>query len=834
MRKVSSTKRIAVGKSQTASSRIELGGKASRSRHIEARTLDLIPIGIAQFDSNDCYLVWNRQYAEMYREIKDTLVVGGRFENTLRAALARGQYPDAVGREEAWLAERLARHARPENVEEQRLPGDRWVRVEERRTPDGGSVGVRIDVTDIKRREASFRLLFEDNPIPMWVFDRDTLQFIAVNDAAISAYGYSREQFLKMSILDIRGAEDREPVKEQVRVPETWREARKGARHVKADGTRIDVDVCVRRLIHNGRNVSFVAAVDVTEQRSAEAKVREAREFLETIIDQIPAGITVKGASDRRYMLVNKSTEVAFKKSRDEIVGKTAIDLFPPATAERIYRQDDIVVAGRGRIHAEEVTVTPHGENKRIIAMRRVAILDAQGEPRYLLSINDDITEKKQAEQQAAFLASHDALTELPNRRAFNETLDDTLKKAAQAGEEFAVLCLDVDRFKEVNDVFGHALGDALLKEVAKRLCEAAEGAFVARMGGDEFTIIAKGDPQPIFTETLAERLLEVFAHDLNIEGQPLRVGLSIGVALYPANGTDVAALVANADAALYRSKAEGRGTVRFFEIEMDQRLRERRVLQHDLRAAIERDELVLHYQPQAITNGAITGFEALIRWNHPTRGAISPATFIPLAEESGLIVPLGERILREACREAASWPTPLNVAVNLSPVQFRHGDLPKLVHEILLETGLAPKRLELEITEGVLIDDFERTVSVLRRLKALGVKIAMDDFGTGYSSLSYLQAFPFDKIKIDREFISNIDRNPQSAAIIRAVIGIGHGLSLPIVAEGVETREQLAFLSNEACDQIQGYYLGRPGPISDYNTEVGWPSARASAAGTV
>src|SRR5262249_20479975 len=261
---------------------------------------------------------------------------------------------------------------------------------------------------------------------------------------------------------------------------------------------------------------------------------------------------------------------------------------------------------------------------------------------------------------------------------------------------------------------------------------------------------------------------------------------------------------------------------IRFFEADMDKRLRERRALQHDLRSAIERGQMSLHYQPQVRMDGSVIGFEALVRWEHPARGNVPPGTFIPLAEETGAIVAMGQWILREACREAVSWPRPLQIAVNLSPVQFRHGDLPGLVHAVLLETGLAPDRLELEITEGVLIGDFSRAVSILRRLKALGVRIAMDDFGTGYSSLSYLQAFPFDKIKIDRSFISNLDRNTQSAAIIRAVIGLGRGLSLPVVAEGVENDVQLAFLAREECSEVQGYLVGRPYPIENYAEVVG------------
>jgi len=261
---------------------------------------------------------------------------------------------------------------------------------------------------------------------------------------------------------------------------------------------------------------------------------------------------------------------------------------------------------------------------------------------------------------------------------------------------------------------------------------------------------------------------------------------------------------------------------VRFFEAEMDKRLRERRTLQRDLQYAVKRGELAIHFQPQSRVGVGIVGFEALLWWQHPSRGTISPNVFIPLAEESGLIISIGEWILRETCGEAASWPRPLQIAVNLSPVQFQHGDLPATVHEILLETGLAAHRLELEITEGVLIGDFSRALSILRKLKALGVRIAMDDFGTGYSSLSYLQSFPFDKIKIDRSFVSNLDRSSQSAAIIRAVIGLGRGLELPVVAEGVETQQQLTFLTDEACDEVQGYLVGRPLPIEEYADLVG------------
>ncbi len=565
-------------------------------------------------------------------------------------------------------------------------------------------------------------------------------------------------------------------------------------------------------------------------RRAAEAEVKrslsqftEAQRFLNTIVDNVPASIVVRALPEARFVLVNREAEKLIGSPRDALLGKSVDKVFPDAAARRIEEHDQIQIAAHQPVvFGEEVQIGSGTNGTRITVSTGLAIRDDNGQPRYLVNVVQDITERRRAEERIEHMAHHDPLTDLPNRAAFQDALHAALARAKNDGQSFAVMCIDLDRFKEVNDVFGHATGDGLLCEIAKRLQAVCGNAFLERLGGDEFTIICAGGAQPAAAEALADRLLHAVEDDVETGGQTLRAGMSIGVAVYPNDGKETEVILANADAALYRAKAEARGSIRFFAAEMDKHLRERRALQHDLRAALARGEITLYYQPQATIGGDIVGFEALARWNHPTRGLVSPGQFIPLAEDSGLIMPLGEWILREACREAASWPKPLQIAVNLSPVQFRHGDLPALVHTVLLETGLAAARLEIEITEGALIDDFTRGLSILRRLKALGVRIAMDDFGTGYSSLSYLQSFPFDKIKIDQAFVANLERNPQSAAIIRAVIGLGHGLDLPVVAEGVETAGQMAFLTHEACNEVQGYLVGRPAPIERYAGLVG------------
>ncbi|WP_249162577.1 putative bifunctional diguanylate cyclase/phosphodiesterase [Bradyrhizobium ottawaense] len=586
-----------------------------------------------------------------------------------------------------------------------------------------------------------------------------------------------------------------------------------GAAYEEGDRDRRRTDRAMKLMIEE---------LEQTHKR-AEQDLLRAREFLDSIIENIPIAVFAKDAEDSRYVLLNRAGEEYYGMPREAMLGKTPQQIFPDHIARVVNEQDRRVVDSGAPMFLEGhlLEVGVKGRD-RLVNSRKLLVRDGSGAPQYLVGVIEDVTERITNEARISHLAHHDALTDLPNRSAFNAVLGERLERAQEAATSFAVLSLDLDRFKEVNDVFGHPVGDLLMRAAADRLAEEADGAFVARIGGDEFMILMPDDISRDDVLALAERLVETIGQELEVDDYLSHVGLSVGIAFYPDDGVNAATLLANADSALYRAKREGRGRVRFFESEMDQELRDRRLLQHDLRLALEQNQFLVYFQPQARVDGEVIGFEARLRWNHPTRGFVPPDQFIPLAEENGLIVQIGEWVLREACREAASWPRPLQVAVNLSPIQFQAGDLERSIHQILLETGLTPTRLEVEITEGVLIGDFTRALNLLRRLKALGIRIAMDDFGTGYSSLSYLQSFPFDKIKIDRSFISNLEATPQSAEIVRAVLSLAHALRIPVIAEGVETEAQRAFLAREACEEMQGYLVGRPAMIERYLDLVG------------
>jgi len=461
-------------------------------------------------------------------------------------------------------------------------------------------------------------------------------------------------------------------------------------------------------------------------------------------------------------------------------------------------------------------------ENFRIVRTltdgRMVAISHQNTADGGWVAIHEDITERQKAEAYIAHLARHDQLTDLPNRVFFREELDKNLRRLRH-GEKFAVLCLDLDRFKSVNDTLGHSIGDKLLRSVASRLSGCIdERDFVARLGGDEFAVVQADIGRPEDGSTLAARIIERLGAPYDIEGQQLDIGVSIGLAIAPADGKNADQLLKNADLAMYRAKADGRGSYCFFESEMDARIQARRALELDLRTALGSGQLQLYYQPLVnAKTGEVRCFEALLRWFHPRLGTVPPSEFVPLAEESGLIGPLGQWVLRAACAEAAKWPSQFRVAVNLSPIQFKNLNLVKVILGALAASGLPAARLELEITESVLLEADPRILAVLHELHALGIRIVMDDFGTGFSSLNYLRSFPFDKIKIDKSFIHDVSKGGDSIAIVRAIIDLARALKIEVVAEGVETADQLDHLVAEGCTEMQGYYFSKPAPIESF-----------------
>ena len=436
--------------------------------------------------------------------------------------------------------------------------------------------------------------------------------------------------------------------------------------------------------------------------------------------------------------------------------------------------------------------------------------------------------ERLRTESAIRELAFSDKLTGLPNRARFHDVLALHAASRRERDRCYALLMVDLDRFKLVNDTLGHDMGDRLLAKVSRRLrCVVREHDVVARLGGDEFALLQADVTDPEATRVLAARIVDLLSRPFLIDGQLVNIGASVGVSMAPADGEDPAQVLRNADLALYKAKADGKGAFRMFEPELDSRMQARRSLESDLRRALAKDEFELHYQPLVDTHSSqVTSAEALVRWRHPERGLVSPADFIPLAEETGLIMPLGLWVLRTACADAATWPGAMRVAVNLSPIQFRDLRLAETVKAVLAASGLAANRLELEITEGVLLDDEARTLTTLRSLKQAGVSISMDDFGTGYSSLSYLRRFPFDKIKVDQSFIRQLPGDAESAAIVRAILTLGACLGMSTTVEGVETAEQFAFTAAEGCDQVQGYHVSRPLPHDEFMSFIGLKEA--------
>jgi len=559
---------------------------------------------------------------------------------------------------------------------------------------------------------------------------------------------------------------------------------------------------------------SAAVIIDIRDQRRSELETDRMRDLADASVE----GLLV--CDGQTIVSANKSFSQLAGAPAASLVGRTLESCFPDSVARsRLMSRPNHAI--ETELRHRDGTMTPVE-----LIMRPIVFAER---PHHVVAVRD-LKARKAAEQHIQFLAHHDALTRLPNRAFFNVRVDQEIA-GLSPGKSLGVLCLDLDRFKEINDLFGHAAGDRALQTFAARVSALLdERQMMARLGGDEFAILMPDLASPAAAGRLAETILETLREVSDAPEMP--IATSIGIALSPDDAADRQSLMSHADVALYRAKQEGRGTYRFFEAKMGAEVRDRRLLEHDLRLAISRGELWLAYQPQLdIKRGQVVGFEALVRWKSPSRGEISPGVFIPIAEEAGAILTIGDWVLKEACREAATWKTPLKVAVNVSAVQLHSASFAQELHQVLIETGLPAKRLEIEITETALVRDLNRTLATLRQVKALGVEIAMDDFGTGYSSLSNLRAFPFDRIKIDRSFIKQVNSNQQAATIVRAVLGLGKGLGLPVIAEGVETNDELRFLQEESCDEVQGYLLGRPAAIGSFRQYTHMDSSLPQAA---
>lgn len=596
----------------------------------------------------------------------------------------------------------------------------------------------------------------------------------------------------------------------------------------RKDGSQFWANVIIEAVREAGVLIGFAKVTrDITERRQYEQQLLAAKnhaeannermialsQFLDTVIANIPSSIIVKNAVSREILLVNHQAERLLGTSRKQMIGKRPQDCLSRGISDYLNKQSDECLRSEGQHKSELQLVTPIGA--RTLQTTASVINGSDAQTSYVLMIADDVTDQHAAHARIHHMAHHDNLTSLPNRVLFSQRLHEALHLSESSNRLTATLCLDLDNFKNVNDALGHQIGDELLRGIAKRLrFVLREEDTLARVGGDEFAIVLPNLPYAEKAHEIAQRLIEAVNPPINIEGHSLTVGLSVGIAI--AENSDDAAeyLLRCADMALYEAKRNGRNRYELFRVEMDEAARKRRDIELDLRDAITGKQLRLYYQPITDSDhNDITGYEALMRWNHPVNGLIMPMDFIPIAEETGLIHSIGAFALYEACQEAASWVGEQTIAVNLSPVQFKNSALISFIETALEESGLAPHRLEVEVTESVLLENNHSNVSTLEKIKALGVRIALDDFGTGYSSLSYLRSFPFDKIKIDKSFINDMHESREALAIIRAITGMSRSMDIQITAEGVETGEQFRRLKEEGCSLFQGYFFGRPQP---------------------
>jgi diguanylate cyclase (GGDEF)-like protein/PAS domain S-box-containing protein len=719
----------------------------------------------------------------------------------LEARLAEGKTTSQV----------LESHGRAIHIVNQPMPGGGWVVTHE-------------DITERRRIEQErdrnrefLDLILENVPAPIFVKNADDRRYVLVNRAGEEFWGIARTDMIDKTAYEIFAAKEAELItaRDGQLLKSDSPSFDERQFHTPANGIR---NIVSRRMTIRGTDGKprYLIGVinDITDRKQAEDRVRRTQNFLDTVIENVPATIIVKDAQDFRYVMINRAGEKLFGVSREQIVGKKDSEIFAKEQADAITGHDIQIASSADQLIIGDHPLHTPGNGTRIIASKRVALAGDDGKPQYLLSVIEDMTERAHADARIAHMAHHDALTGLANRALFTEKIEQASARQRRLGEGFAVFMLDLDGFKDINDSLGHPAGDALLKEMAVRLKSVLrETDVLARFGGDEFAIIQAGEAnQRIGAVALAVKLLEAVGKPLDLNGNKVNVSTSIGIALAPDDGVEPDELLKKADLALYRTKSDGRNGFNFFHSDMTVDADARYQLRNEISDAITRGEFELHYQPVFdVKTRQPCGVEALIRWRHPTKGKLPPDSFIPIAEESGLIVPLGQWILERACKDAATWPEHIKVAVNLSAVQFRKGNLFDVILCALVESGLSPERLELEITESVLLENEADYRVMLQQLKNLGVTIVLDDFGQGYSSLGYITRFPVDKIKIDKAFTQGLALRSECTAIVSSVLTLARGLDITTTAEGVETEEQFEMLRLAGVDVVQGFLFGRP-----------------------
>jgi diguanylate cyclase (GGDEF)-like protein/PAS domain S-box-containing protein len=908
-----------------------------------AVALNNISQGVCFFDGAQRLIICNDRYIEMYRLSPEQVRPGVSLREIVDLRFEAGTFPDMSREQYLRWRESIAisDEASDTTVE---LKDGRVFEIRHRPMPDGGWVATHEDITEQRRREESFRLLFDSNPMPMWLIDLETLRFLAVNDAAVTHYGYTRDDFAQMSAPDLRFPEDRESSSTFLLTGE-MSQGSKVWRHRKADGRAILVSIYSRNLHYDGRAARLSTVVDVTERKRSEDKLLEQKVQMDTAVNNMSQGLLMFDAHGRlvlcnqRYIemyqlspgvvkpgctlrqLVEHRREVGFFSGDPEeycrrilrnvakgVTSTVATELADGRSVQVVNRpmpgggwvvthedvterkcaeariakesnehrrlfemsQDLILVTDPhgtllrvspilksilgydpeewiGRSAAQfvfpedleetrkEMRLARRGQHTRNCETRyfhkdgRIVTLAWSGvwsEPEQMHFFTcRDVSERRIIDEKLKYLAHYDQLTGLPNRASLLNDLNAQLDASIDSSDgPTAIAMIDLDGFKDVNDTLGHSIGDLLLQEVANRMSGAAGDARIYRLGGDEFVVMLPGSGDPRQITQLVDAVVKRVGESFAINDHRLFIGASAGIAIAPADGANVEELISNADLALYDAKANGGRGYRLFQPTMRAMAQARRELDTELRRACSENEFVLYYQPQVrLSDGVVVGAEALLRWRHPQQGILAPGAFIDALAESPVVLEVGRWILHTACQRAASWRAQglpaLRIGVNLFPAQFKAKTLLRDVEAALLDSGLPPDALEIEITENIALAHDDTVLAPLKALRATGVNFAFDDFGTGYASLSFLARYPLTRLKIDQSFVRKIADafTPQDTAIVRSIIIMAHNLGLEVIAEGVETPAQAAFLQGEKCDEVQGYLYAKPLPAVEF-----------------